>query len=123
MKHIMLIDDSVTIRTSVEYALNGLGYSMAHAENGADALEKVKDLRGKGQDVALCIVDMNMPVMDGITFIGEFRKIDRFTPVLILTTESEERRIKAGRTAGASGWIVKPFRNQDMVSAVQRLIG
>jgi two-component system, chemotaxis family, chemotaxis protein CheY len=122
MKHIMVIDDSVTIRTSVEYALKGLGFSLDHAENGADALEKVKDLKGRGQDVALCIVDVNMPVMDGIAFIGEFRKIDRFTPVLVLTTESEEVKIKAGRTAGASGWIVKPFNNKEIVSVVQRLV-
>ena len=122
MKHIMVIDDSVTIRTSVEYALKSLGFSMDHAENGADALQKVKVLKEKGQDVALCIVDVNMPVMDGITFIGEFRKTDRFTPVLVLTTESEEAKIKAGKTAGASGWIVKPFKNQDMVNVVQKLV-
>jgi two-component system chemotaxis response regulator CheY len=122
MKHIMVIDDSITIRTSVEYALKGLGFPLDHAENGAEALEKVKALKEKGQEVALCIVDVNMPVMDGITFISKFREIDRFTPVLVLTTESEEVKIKAGRTAGASGWIVKPFRNQDMVKAVQRLV-
>src|SRR5271157_1087619 len=122
MKHIMVIDDSVTIRTSVEYALKGLGFPLDHAENGADALEKVKALKEKGQDLALCIVDVNMPVMDGITFIDEFRKIDRFTPVLVLTTESEEVKIKAGKTAGASGWIVKPFKNQEMVNVVQKLV-
>lgn len=122
MKHIMIIDDSPTIRTSVEYALMGLGYPMENAENGSVALEKIKAIKGKGEDVGLCIVDVNMPVMDGITFIGEFRKIDKFTPVLVLTTESEETKIKAGKEAGASGWIVKPFSNQDMVKVVQRLI-
>ncbi len=122
MKHIMIIDDSPTIRTSVEYALMGLGYPMDNAENGSDALEKIKGIKGKGDDVALCIVDVNMPVMDGITFIGEFRKTDKFTPVLVLTTESEEQKIRAGKDAGASGWIVKPFSNQDMVKVVQRLI-
>ncbi len=122
MKHIMVIDDSPTIRTSVEYALDGLGFAMEHAENGSDALEKVKTIKGSGGDVALCIVDINMPVMDGITFIGEFRKLDRFTPVLVLTTESEEGKIKAGKEAGASGWIVKPFRNQEMVNVVQKLV-
>ena len=122
MKHIMVIDDSVTIRMSVDYALNGLGYSMNHAENGSDALDQVRVIKGKGEDVALCIVDVNMPVMDGITFISEFRRIDKFTPVLVLTTESEEQKIKAGKTAGATGWIVKPFRNQDMVNVVQKLI-
>jgi two-component system, chemotaxis family, chemotaxis protein CheY len=122
MKHIMIIDDSPTIRTSVEYALMGLGYPMDNAENGSDALEKIKSIKSKGDDVALCIVDVNMPVMDGITFIGEFRRTDRFTPVLVLTTESEEGKIKAGKDAGASGWIIKPFSNQDMVKVVQRLI-
>jgi two-component system chemotaxis response regulator CheY len=122
MKHIMIIDDSPTIRTSVEYALMGLGYPMDNAENGSDALEKIKSIKSKGDDVALCIVDVNMPVMDGITFIGEFRRTDRFTPVLVLTTESEEGKIKAGKEAGASGWIINPFSNQVMVKVVQRLI-
>jgi len=122
MKHIMIIDDSPTIRTSVEYALMGLGYPIANAENGSDALEKIAAIKGRGDDVALCIVDVNMPVMDGITFIGEFRKGDKFTPVLVLTTESEEQKIRAGKEAGASGWIVKPFSNQDMVKVVQRLV-
>ncbi|OHD70542.1 MAG: hypothetical protein A2W19_09050 [Spirochaetes bacterium RBG_16_49_21] len=122
MKHIMIIDDSPTIRMSVEYALSGLGFSMHHAENGSDGLEEVKNIKGTGVDVALCIVDINMPVMDGITFIGEFRKTDRFTPVLVLTTEAEELKIKEGRVAGASGWILKPFRKQDMLNVVQKLI-
>lgn len=122
MKHIMIIDDSPTIRTSVEYALMDLGYPMDKAENGSDALEQIAAMKARGEDVALCIVDVNMPVMDGITFIGEFRKKDRFTPVLVLTTESEEQKIQAGKEAGASGWIVKPFSNQDMVKVVQRLI-
>jgi len=122
MKHIMVIDDSPTIRTSVDFAIRGLGYPLDHAENGADALAKLKELKKKGDDVALCIVDINMPVMDGITFISEFRRIDRFTPVLVLTTESEEQKIKAGKEAGATGWIVKPFKSQDMVNVVQRLV-
>lgn len=122
MKHIMIIDDSPTIRTSVEYALMSLGYPVENAENGSVALDKLKAMKSTGEDVALCIVDVNMPVMDGITFISEFRKVDRFTPVLVLTTESEEEKIKAGKQAGASGWIVKPFSNQDMVKTVQKLI-
>jgi two-component system chemotaxis response regulator CheY len=122
MKHIMVIDDSPTIRTSVEYALKELGYPINQAENGSDALEKVNVIKGKGEDVALCIVDVNMPIMDGITFISEFRRTDKFTPILVLTTETEEQKIKAGKAAGASGWIVKPFRNQEIVKVVQRLI-
>jgi two-component system chemotaxis response regulator CheY len=122
MKNIMIIDDSLTIRTSVEFALKELGYPVELAENGSDALQKVKSIKARGDDVALCIVDINMPVMDGITFIAEFRKLDRFTPILVLTTESEEQKIKEGKSAGASGWMVKPFKNQDMVAVVQKLI-
>ncbi|OHD70512.1 MAG: hypothetical protein A2W19_08895 [Spirochaetes bacterium RBG_16_49_21] len=122
MKHIMVIDDSATIRMSVEYALKRPGFLMNHAVNGSDALEKVKNIKNKGEDVALCIVDINMPVMDGITFIDEFRRLDKYTPVLILTTESEEEKIKAGKKAGASAWIVKPFKDQEMINVVQRLM-
>jgi two-component system chemotaxis response regulator CheY len=122
MKHIMVVDDSITVRTSVAYALNGLGYSIAMAENGSEALDKVKIIKDEGGDVALCIVDINMPVMDGITFIGKFRMFDKFTPVLVLTTESQVQIIKAGREKGASGWIIKPFKNQDMVNVVQKLV-
>jgi two-component system chemotaxis response regulator CheY len=122
MKNIMIVDDSLTIRTSVEFALKDLGYPMELAENGSDALQKVKGIKARGDDVALCIVDINMPVMDGIAFITEFRKLDRFTPILVLTTESEEHKIKEGKSAGASGWMVKPFKNQDMIAVVQKLI-
>jgi len=122
MKHIMVIDDSPTIRTSVVFALKELGYPLEEAENGSDALEKARNITSRGQEISLCIVDVNMPVMDGITFIGEFRKMDRFTPILVLTTESEEQKIKAGKSAGASGWIVKPFKNHDIIGVVRKLI-
>jgi two-component system chemotaxis response regulator CheY len=123
MKYIMIVDDSPTIRTSVEYTIKDEGYAIEQAENGADALEKIKSLHERGDEIALCIVDINMPVMDGITFVKEFRTVDRFTPILILTTESEEAKIKAGKEAGASGWIVKPFKPEGLVEVVNKLIG
>jgi len=123
MKYIMIVDDSPTIRTSVEYTIKDEGYAIEQAENGADALEKIENLRERGDEIALCIVDINMPVMDGITFVKEFRTMDRFTPILILTTESEEDKIKAGKEAGASGWIVKPFRPEGLVEVLKKLIG
>ncbi len=123
MKRILVIDDSPTIRTSVEYAVKKEGYAIEHAEDGADAIEKVSSLRDAGDEISLCIVDVNMPVMDGITFVKEFRKTDRFTPILILTTEAEESKIKEGKDAGASGWIVKPFQPEGLVETVQKLIG
>ena len=122
MKYIMTIDDSMTIRASVEFTIKDLGYNIAQAENGSDALQKIDEIKKSGDDIALCIVDVNMPVMDGITFVKEFRKTDKFTPLLMLTTEAEEDKIKAGREAGASGWLVKPFQAKQLLGVVTKLI-
>lgn len=122
MKHIMVIDDSNTIRMSVQHTLKELGYPITQAENGSDGLNKIQGLSDSGEDVALCIVDVNMPEMDGISFVKEFRKNDRFTPVIILTTESGSDRIEEGKQAGASGWLVKPFEPAALKNTVQRLI-
>lgn len=122
MKHIVIIDDSPTIRTSVEYTLKDLGYGMVHAENGLDALNKIKDLSDKGEEIAMCIVDINMPQMDGITFIKKFRENDKFTPVIVLTTEAEEEKIQEGKKSGASGWMIKPFKAEQLQSVVHKFL-
>lgn len=122
MKYIMVIDDSPTIRISIEFAIKSLGHIIQQAGNGADGLEKIKEMNLAGHEIILCIVDINMPVMDGITFIREFRKNDKFTPVLVLTTESEEDKIMKGKDVGASGWIVKPFQQQALINVIKRLI-
>ncbi|MCU0822210.1 MAG: response regulator [Spirochaetes bacterium] len=79
-------------------------------------------MKKEGDDCAIAIVDLNRPVMDGITFVGEFRKADKFTPVLILTIGSEENKIKSGKEAGASGWLVKPFQSDQFVTVVESLV-
>ncbi len=122
MTHIVVIDDSPTIRTSVEYSIKSLGHAISHAENGDDALKKISALKKAGDDLKLCICDINMPVMDGISFIKEFRKTDKFTPVLVLTTESEQDKIKLGKEAGASGWIIKPFQPSELIKIVERFV-
>ena len=122
MNYIMIIDDSVTIRQSVELVIKCLGVSIKHAQNGMEALNIIKNIRESGDDVSLCITDVNMPVMDGITFVKEFRKVDRFTPVLMLTTEAGESSIKAGKEVGASGWIVKPFKTDQLIDAVKKFV-
>ena len=122
MKVIMVIDDSPTVRTSVEFAIKELGYPIKQAENGVDALDKISDIKSGGDDVALCVVDVNMPQMNGISFIKEFRKSDRFTPIIVLTTESEGGKINEGKEAGASGWVVKPFQPAELTNVVTRLI-
>lgn len=122
MKHILVIDDSPTIRTSVEYAIKKLGHAIHQAENGKKGLDEFQTLKKSGAEVAMCIVDVNMPEMDGISFVKEFRKDDKFTPILILTTESEDDKIKEGKAAGASGWMIKPFKPADLVAVVEKLI-
>lgn len=122
MGTILVIDDSPTIRTSVEYALKPLGHDIKQAENGLKGLEAAKEIKLKGSEIVLCVVDVNMPEMDGISFVKEFRKEDKFTPILVLTTESEDEKIAEGKSAGASGWMIKPFVPNDLVTAVQKLI-
>lgn len=122
MNYIMVIDDSPTIRTSVEFSIKEFGCEIQQAENGEDALQKISKIKSEGNDVSLCIVDVNMPVMDGISFVKEFKKNDKFTPVLMLTTESEEEKIKEGKTAGASGWMIKPFKPDNLKDVVGKLM-
>ncbi len=121
-KYIMVIDDSPTIRVSVEMALKQVGIPVKQAENGQDALDIIARIKESGEEVALCISDINMPVLNGIDFIREFRKSDRFTPVVVLTTEAEKDTIQKGKEAGASGWIIKPFQAEDLVNVVKRFV-
>jgi two-component system chemotaxis response regulator CheY len=122
MKHIMIIDDSPTMRMSIKLAITNLNCEIEQAENGADALEKISALAKSGEDLALCISDVNMPVMDGITFVKEFRRIDRFTPILMLTTESGISHVAEQQEAGISGWMIKPFKADELVKTVGSLI-
>jgi len=121
-KCIMIIDDSPTIRMSVELALKQLGIMIKQAENGQDALNKISAVKSGGDEVVLCISDINMPVMTGLEFIAEFRKTDKFTPVVVLTTEVEKETIQKGKDVGASGWIIKPFQAEDLINVVKRFI-
>lgn len=121
-KYILVVDDSPTIRVSVEFALKAVGLPVEQAENGIEALKKIKLMTDKGDTIAMGIVDVNMPQMDGITFIKNLRKEDKFTPLIVLTTESEENKIQEGKDAGASGWIVKPFQPAELMGVVQRFI-
>jgi len=121
-RNIIVIDDSPTIRVSVEMALKQLGITITQAENGQDALDKIAALKNDGAEIVLCISDINMPEMSGLEFIAEFRKTDKYTPVIVLTTEHEKEAIQKGRDIGASGWIIKPFKPEDLINAVTRFI-
>ncbi|MDH4189748.1 MAG: response regulator [Betaproteobacteria bacterium] len=118
-KKIMVIDDSASLREVVSIALKAAGYDVTEAVDGQDALAKLD-----GNKVNLVICDVNMPVMDGITFVKEIKKRAdyRFVPVMMLTTESRESRKEEGQRAGAKAWVVKPFRPEQILHAVSKLM-
>jgi two-component system chemotaxis response regulator CheY len=120
-KTIMVVDDSISIRQVVGIALKQAGYEVIEACDGNDALVRLNAL--SGQKVSLIISDVNMPNMDGITFVRELktRPAFKFTPVLMLTTESQEDKKEQGKAAGARAWMVKPFKPEALLAAVQKL--
>ncbi len=121
MKTVFITDDSPTARASISYVLKENGYTVLLAEDGVDALAKI---RGQMDSIDLFLCDVNMPNMDGITLVGEIRKIQKckFTPILMLTTESQESKKIEAKNAGASGWIVKPFEPEQLVNLVSRFV-
>jgi two-component system chemotaxis response regulator CheY len=118
-KTILVVDDSASLRQIVSIALKGAGYDVIEASDGKDALSKLK-----GQKVNLVISDVNMPNMDGITFVKEMKKLPefKFTPVIMLTTEGQESKKQEGQAAGAKAWVVKPFQPAQMLAAVGKLV-
>ena len=118
-KTIMIVDDSSSMRSVISMALKGAGYATLEACDGKDALAKLT-----GQKINLIISDVNMPNMDGITFVKEVKKLAnyKFTPIIMLTTESQEGKKKEGQAAGAKAWVVKPFQPAQMLEAVAKLI-
>jgi two-component system chemotaxis response regulator CheY len=118
-KTILIVDDSPSVRQVVGIALRGAGYTVIEGVDGKDALTKLD-----GQKIHLIISDVNMPNMDGITFVTEAKKLPayKFTPVIMLTTESGEDMKKAGQNAGAKAWVVKPFQPPQMLAAVAKLV-
>ncbi|WP_409420752.1 response regulator [Pseudaeromonas sp. ZJS20] len=118
-KTILIVDDSLSIRQLVKATLVSEGYGVIDACDGQDALNKLS-----GQRVNLIISDVNMPIMDGITFLRTLksRPEHKFTPVVMLTTESQEAKKQEGQAAGARAWIVKPFQPVQLLAAVQKLV-
>jgi len=119
-KCILIVDDSETVRQVLQLALGNAGYQVVEAEDGFDALTKLS-----GAQVDMLITDLNMPNMDGLELIKKVREEGkhRFTPIVMLTTESSEEKKKAGREAGASGWIVKPFKPEQLLKVVKMVLG
>lgn len=120
MAKILAVDDSPSMRQMVTFTLKGAGFQVDEANDGADALQKAKAGR-----YDLIITDVNMPVMDGITLIRKLRAeaAYKFTPMLMLTTESGADKKGEGKAAGATGWIVKPFNPDQLIATVKKVLG
>jgi len=122
-KTILIVDDSATLRASVNFVLTDAGYEVIQAKDGQEGLEKLEECKRSERKVNMIISDINMPVMDGITFIKEVKKGDfRFVPILILTTESENAKKMEGKASGASGWLVKPFKPEQLLWVVKKFV-
>lgn len=118
-KSILVIDDSSAIRQSVSFILEQAGYSVVEAADGQLGLQQAG-----AAAFDLILTDVNMPNMDGITFVRKVRELPshKFTPVVVLTTESQGSKMEEGKSAGATGWIVKPFDSEKLLGVVKKLI-
>ncbi len=119
-KVIMTADDSSSIRQMVSFSLGQAGYEIVEAVDGRDALNKLD-----GAGVNMLITDLNMPNMDGIELIRQTRAKSeyKFIPIVMLTTESQAEMKQKGKQAGATGWIVKPFKPEQLVAVVKKVLG
>jgi len=118
-KTILVVDDSSSVRTVVKAALMSAGYNVIEASDGKDGISKLT-----GEKVHLIISDVNMPNMNGIEMVKEIKKLPnyKFTPICMLTTESEQSKMAEGKAAGAKAWIVKPFQPPKLLDAVSKLV-
>ncbi len=119
MHSILAVDDSASMRKMVSFTLVGAGYNVVEAVDGQDAFEKAQT-----QTFDLVLTDQNMPRMDGLGLTKKLREHPNFTntPILILTTESSDQMKQAGRAAGATGWLVKPFDPNRLIEIIQKVI-
>ena len=118
-KNILIVDDSASMRQMVSFTLKDSGYEVIQAVHGKDGIDKLN-----GSKIDMVITDLNMPEMDGIEFIKQMRNKDgyKFTPIIMLTTESQDSKKQEGRQAGASGWIVKPFTPEQLIGIVKKFV-
>lgn len=119
VKKILTVDDSSTVRMVLSSTLKGAGYEVVEARDGQSAIEKLES-----GEINMLITDLNMPRVDGIDLIRHVRRSAgcRFIPIIMLTTETDEGKKQAGKAAGASGWIVKPFRPEQLLTVVQMVL-
>lgn len=120
MATILTVDDTASMRQMISFTLHSVGHEVIQASDGQEALKVIE-----GKKVDLVIADINMPNMDGITLLKSLRALAdyKFTPILMLTTESQEAKRQQGKIAGATGWIVKPFNPEQLLTVVKKVLG
>jgi two-component system, chemotaxis family, chemotaxis protein CheY len=118
-KSVLVVDDSNSMRQMVSFTMKEAGFDVIEGSNGQEAIDRVK-----GKSVNLVITDLNMPVMDGMSMIRTLRTMPefKFTPILMLTTESQQEKKSEGKAAGATGWIVKPFNPEQLLQVVGKVV-
>ena len=118
--HILTVDDSASLRMAIRIALSGAGYDVTEAEDGVDGINKAN----AGQ-FDLIVTDLNMPNMDGLTMIKELRAMPAYcgTPIIFLTTESDDAMKQQAKAAGATGWLVKPFVPDQLIRVARKVLG
>ncbi len=116
----MTVDDSASVRKMVSFTLKDAGYDVIEACDGKDALDKLEST-----SVNMIVTDLNMPNIDGIEFIKKVRKMNhyKFIPIIMLTTESQNEKKLEGKSAGATGWIIKPFDQEQLLLVVKKVLG
>lgn len=120
MPKILTADDSASMRQMVSFTLKGAGYTVVEAVDGQDALQKAQS-----EKADLVLTDVNMPQMDGISLVKQLRSLPdyKFTPILLLTTESALDKKQEGKAAGATGWLVKPFNPDQLLTTIKKVLG
>lgn len=118
-KKILIADDSVSMRQMIDFTLSEEGFTVVQSVDGEDALSKFTS------DINLVITDLNMPKMNGIELIKRIRggTINKFLPIIMLTTESDTAKKDEGKKAGASAWIVKPFTPENLIETIKKVAG
>ena len=118
-KKILIVDDSATMRQQVNFTLSKSGFTVVEANDGQEGIAKIKE----HQDLALIISDVNMPVMNGIEMLEEIKKqqLSSKVPCIMLTTEGKAELIERAKLAGVKGWIVKPFKPEQLVAIVTKI--
>jgi len=119
-KRILTADDSASVRQMVSFTIKNAGYEVVEAVDGKDALSKLN-----GNPIHMVITDLNMPNLDGIGLVKAIRANPayRFIPIILLTTESQESKKIEGKQAGATGWIVKPFKPEQLIAVIKKVLG